>query len=514
VYSTEGRLTSVTQPENGTVTYTYHADGTVATKVDAKNQKVVYTYDAYKRVTMVKRYPVSAGAEDECQRAEYFYDTNPFDGGFSQSAWGRLTARRYFRCLPEYKMTLVDMYSYTSGGLVTKKRLRLSRPADYNPGGPESSFDLTAEYSYGAGGRITSMKYPVWGESSGPTLNYSYDGAGRLSGLTETGGATLVSGVAYSHRGQLAQMVYGGGTETRQYNELGQLTRIQMPATLNQAAFDVEYVYSATQNNGRMVGQKDWLTGEEVVYEYDSLNRLAAAATAGPQWGLTFGYDGFGNKTGQTVTKGTGPSYTVGVNAATNRIVGYSYDANGNQVVAAGTAYDIENRLAFHLNEHYGYSPDNERVLVRKAGGGWLQDRVSFYGVTGQVLVEYAAYWVTGEPGGLTLYGLGTRRYFGGKEIHSSLSARLMHDRLGSMVQWGNTRYGFYPFGEPKGTAGYAGGAEYATYRKDETGLHYAVNRYYNSQQGRFVTPDPYLASGGAGELEPVCVCGERSGEF
>jgi RHS repeat-associated protein len=318
--------------------------------------------------------------------------------------------------------------------------------------------------------------------------------------MTETGGATLVSGVAYSHRGQLAQMVYGGGTETRQYNELGQLTRIQMLATLNQAAFDVEYLYPATQNNGRMVGQKDWLTGEEVVYEYDSLNRLAAAATAGPEWGLTFGYDGFGNKTAQTVWKGTGPSYTVGVNAATNRIVGYSYDANGNQVVAAGTAYDIENRLTFHLNEHYGYTPDNERVLVRKAGGGWLQDRIYFYGVTGQVLVEYAAYWVAGEPGGLTLYGLGTRRYFGGKEIHSSLSARLVHDRLGSMVQWGNTRYGFYPFGEPKGTAGYTGGTEYATYRKDETGLHYAVNRYYQSSLGRFVTPDPYVASGGVGE--------------
>lgn len=39
---------------------------------------------------------------------------------------------------------------------------------------------------------------------------------------------------------------------------------------------------------------------------------------------------------------------------------------------------------------------------------------------------------------------------------------------------------GFYPFGER---------------------LHYAVNRYYQSSLGRFVTPDPYVASGGAGEL-------------
>jgi|SRR5579871_559585 len=67
-----------TNPENGTVTHTYNGYGKLATKVDAKNQKVAYTYA---RLTKVQRYPVSTGSEDICQQENYYYDTNPFDGG-------------------------------------------------------------------------------------------------------------------------------------------------------------------------------------------------------------------------------------------------------------------------------------------------------------------------------------------------------------------------------------------------------------------------------------------------
>src|SRR5205814_8576228 len=49
-------LVSATNPENGTVVYTYNADGTMATKIDAKKQKVAYTYDVSKRVTQIQRY--------------------------------------------------------------------------------------------------------------------------------------------------------------------------------------------------------------------------------------------------------------------------------------------------------------------------------------------------------------------------------------------------------------------------------------------------------------------------
>jgi len=67
------------------------------------------------------------------------------------------------------------------------------------------------------------------------------------------------------------------------------------------------YDFSSTQNNGRIVSSVDAVTGENVSYTYDSLNRLIAAATtnsSGPIWGNSYRYDGFGNLTGKTVTQG------------------------------------------------------------------------------------------------------------------------------------------------------------------------------------------------------------------
>jgi hypothetical protein len=48
---------------------------------------------------------------------------------------------------------------------------------------------------------------------------------------------------------------------------------------------DFEYRYSVTQNDGRITSQKNNVSGEEVVYLCDSLNRLVSAVTTGPEWG-------------------------------------------------------------------------------------------------------------------------------------------------------------------------------------------------------------------------------------
>jgi|WetSurMetagenome_2_1015567.scaffolds.fasta_scaffold22833_4 hypothetical protein len=59
-------------------------------------------------------------------------------------------------------------------------------------------------------------------------------------------------------------------TETRQYNARSQLTRMTM------TGMDLGYVYSATQNDGRIDRMKNWTTSEHVNYQYDSLRRLSA----------------------------------------------------------------------------------------------------------------------------------------------------------------------------------------------------------------------------------------------
>jgi YD repeat-containing protein len=100
----------------------------------------------------------------------------------------------------------------------------------------------------------------------------------------------------------------------------------------------MQYTYSPTQNNGQITKRNDLSSGEEVTYTYDSLQRLIGAVTTDSptvtQWGQGFTYDGFGNRTSASVTKGSAPYGNWSYDAATNRMGGY-YDANGNMTFAA-----------------------------------------------------------------------------------------------------------------------------------------------------------------------------------
>ena len=138
-------------------------------------------------------------------------------------------------------------------------------------------------------------------------------------------------------------------TETRSYNARLQLTRMTAAGQV-----DFEYRYSATQNNGTITQMKDWVSGEEVTYQYDELKRLTSAVTTGPEWGLSFSFDGFGNRTAQTVTKGSAPASSLNYTASNNRLTGYpyQYDAKGNLTRMYGPGgcvmtlgYDTFNRL-------------------------------------------------------------------------------------------------------------------------------------------------------------------------
>jgi YD repeat-containing protein len=96
VYDSAGRLTSATNPENGTVSYVYGTNNAVQMKTDAKGQQTVYSYDSLSRLTMTQYYPTgTANPEDGCQRVTYSYDTNPYNSTFSQNSYGRLTAVLY-----------------------------------------------------------------------------------------------------------------------------------------------------------------------------------------------------------------------------------------------------------------------------------------------------------------------------------------------------------------------------------------------------------------------------------
>jgi RHS repeat-associated protein len=280
---------------------------------------------------------------------------------------------------------------------------------------------------------------------------------------------------------------------------------------------DTTYTYSANHNNGRIVQQTDNSSGEQVTYQYDELNRLISAVTADnpsvPQWGQAFMYDGFGNLTDKSVTKGSAPVWHGLADPATNRASGYVYDANGNAGVSGlQYTYDIENRLTFQVawtqggESGYGYDPDNRRVYKATSSydpgiGGFtvVNEEITFWGATGQRMGTYS---LIVNPGGggyppsVTLRWLNERAYFGGRLIWRSDGSpqAVYSDRVGSVGK-------YFPYGEDRSAANAANGEKFATYdRESATGLDYAMNRYYDSGTGRFLTPDPYRASGGPAE--------------
>ncbi|MFO0363678.1 MAG: hypothetical protein ACK55F_03185, partial [Acidobacteriota bacterium] len=85
-------------------------------------------------------------------------------------------------------------------------------------------------------------------------------------------------------------------------------------------AMDLRYIFttpSSPINDGRILQRDNIVSGETVTYTYDALQRLEKAETASAAWGLSWDYDGFGNRWEQRITKGTAPPNTVSFDQTT-----------------------------------------------------------------------------------------------------------------------------------------------------------------------------------------------------
>lgn len=248
----------------------------------------------------------------------------------------------------------------------------------------------------------------------GSSYTYAYDSMGRLNTMTDTVNThTLVSGMTYGVASEVQQMTSGYtgvNSETRTYNSMFQLTQLTVGSALN-----IQYGYSATQNNGKITSQTDVISGEQIAYTYDALNRLASAQTTqtgGTQWGQSYTYDGFGNLTDQTLIKGSAPDVHVAYNYLTNRQTGDTADLNGN--IGSGNIYDLENRLVQPSGStaRYAYDANNKRMWRGDSGTG--VDEIAFF--AGQKLATYKIVTFSGYSS--IYFGLtSTNVYFGGKLV-------------------------------------------------------------------------------------------------
>lgn len=507
-YNTVGQLTSVENPEySGTtpkIQYEYDASARVSKKTDPDGKYATYTYDDMNRLTEVN-HSVNA----VCAKTVISYDTNPYDQNGSANAWGRVTAIRNGAenaACPAGQFT--EMYRYPAGGYGTHYHSTTVRmPVDQN--GTYAGATISAIYATDAEGRryydaiMAATGFWYW--------NTQFDAMGRPNRVFSpndpyfNNAYYLVNGITYNVADQPTNLTVRNHaeakdyTETRTYNTMNQLTAqgFYRDGTLYA---NPQYVFTSGFNNGQISRRTDSVSGEDIVYSYDSLKRLstAVAQATGPQYGEAYTYDGFGNlaQVAGAGGKQPGNSWSQQIDAATNRIVGggTAYDANGNMTSIPGMTglqYDWENRLTATPDANFFYDQNNKRIWKKDVATG--AEQVMFYGMDGALQGIYSV-TKTANPPTLTLAL--TKRYYSVAGLRFEDDKLLASDRLGSVVANGTTPVSYYPYGKQIGTFE-SGKPRFGTYFRDTSGLDYAMNRYYSSgMMGRFLTVDRYSQSG------------------
>jgi RHS repeat-associated protein len=413
-------------------------------------------------------------------------------------------------------------YDYDTEGRVSSIILTLAdRP----------SYPLDTDYIYDTLDRAMDVRYPAqYGVVGSPRklVHYDYDAASRLSGL-KVDGTSHASSIAYNPASQTTSLKVGTGanqlTESYTYEALTGLTSTQKVQRGTTTLLDLSYDYLQAGTTSGRTGQLTKITnnlnsGRSRTYEYDALGRLKkATGSSATPWTQTYTYDRYGNR--QTVTA-TGSAdggsgiprdgfASLSYSAATNRVstAGWQYDAAGNQTRAqspggawqryqydaAGRLVKVTNDLATQDLAVYTYGSSNQRLITRE---GNLQTYYSWAGET--VVAEYSEADLSGVVQWAKSYV-----YLGGRLLSTiapgATTERVEYqhpDRLGTRLVTNNADTTAFeqtslPFGvaldaESTGESN----RRFTSYdRSTTTGLDYAVNRHYDSKQGRFTQVDP-----------------------
>ena len=320
------RLRSATNPENGTIGYTYDADGNLLTRTQG-GITTTLTYDSHDRL-LTKTYTDNTPTV-----------TNTYGG--CANGIGRL-------CSASNSVSATT-YQYDPLGRATESTQT------------DATVPRTFQYAYNLAGSLDSVTYP-----SGREVTYGFDAAGRPTSA-QAGTTTYASGIEYASSGGLLQITFGNGlAESWSYNSRLQPTQFSLGSGGSVWSLTNDYSYRVGNNGNvqKQVLSVPQMSGLTTVYSYDSLNRLSVAAEkpsspASPAcsgsgdvqsggWCQQFSYDQYGNRLiANRVNTGVGIEPGGYDNSNHISSAGWQYDARGDIVTdAVGNrfGYDAEGR--------------------------------------------------------------------------------------------------------------------------------------------------------------------------
>ena len=221
----------------------------------------------------------------------------------------------------------------------------------------------------------------------------------------------------------------------------------------------------------------------------------------------------------QIVTAGSAPPFSDSF-TNNNQPSGYTYDASGNLIVeplsqANDYTYDAENRMTGFSgsggNATYAYDDNDHRIQMTIQGG---TTTVYIYSED-KVIAEYDNGAVPSSPSREYIYSgggpdsslgpqlvakieNGTTQYY----HQDHLSTRVITDGTTGSPTYGQVigQQGHFPFGETWYTSGTTTKWLFTTYERDQqsgnnSGLDYALARFYDSRVASFCSADPVEGS-------------------
>jgi RHS repeat-associated protein len=481
-YDEIGHLTSITDAEDHTTSYTYASiiGLTKTTYPDSEYEE--YEYDNVGNITSFT----------DCKGNETTYT---FDDAY------RLTQIQY-----QDQSTVSFTYDLNSN------RIRMDDDAPNTGDYVEYSFDywnrLTTEtrhiststyavsYQYDTANRLTSLTYP-----DGMQILYSYDDLNRVAEVKRyvdgSNDEILLSNAQYNTESLLSQFDYGNNMRAAfSYDSMDRPLSIDVKN--GETSFlDLDYTYDGNSNITQLVnGWRDtnstWHLDTES-YSYDGLDRLTSANCS--SWSHTYSYDEVGNRTAKD-----GVTYTLNtINEVTSLSDGSSfiYDSNGNrtqkikELVTWDYTYDFANRL-IKVEENdttlgeYTYDGAGRRIQVSE-NSDITTLTYSGLNILYEENIAGTAAYIYGPTGRLakrtTINQETSTFYYHTDQLGST---RLVTDNSRNII----TAVAYHPFGEPSGEEG-SEPYLFTGKERDSTGLYHYGARSYDPCLGRFITRDP-----------------------